>query len=261
MAKVIIDAGHGGFDNGAVYQGRREKDDNLDIALAVGEILQEHGVDVEYTRVEDVYQSPVSKAEIANQIGGDYLISIHRNSSPEPNTYSGAQVLLYDENGAKAEMADDILDELEDVGFHDLGISLRKNLAILRRSQMPALLVEVGFINTDADNALLDARFEETAQAIADGILETLEDTGKLERPQRPPQQMPIYRVQVGLYRNPDNAERQRSELEAKGYPAVIQMFGDLYAVRVGATDSLEEATSLERVLQRQGYDTLIVSE
>ena len=82
MAKVIIDAGHGGFDNGAVYQGRREKDDNLDIALAVGEILQEHGVEVAYTRVEDVYQSPVSKAEIANQIGGDYLFSIHLNSSP-----------------------------------------------------------------------------------------------------------------------------------------------------------------------------------
>ena len=73
MARIVIDAGHGGYDNGAVYQGRQEKNDNLDIALAVGEILQDKGVDVVYTRVDDVYDSPVRKAEIANQLGGDFL--------------------------------------------------------------------------------------------------------------------------------------------------------------------------------------------
>ena len=52
--KVIIDAGHGGeTDPGAVYQGRQEKDDNLRLALAVGEILSQNGVDVEYTRTTD----------------------------------------------------------------------------------------------------------------------------------------------------------------------------------------------------------------
>lgn len=263
MARIVIDAGHGGYDNGAVYQGRQEKNDNLDIALAVGEILQDNGVDVVYTRVDDVYDSPVRKAEIANQLGGDYFISFHRNSSPEPNTYSGVQTLLYDENGTKAEMAENINDELEDVGFNDLGISLRKNLAVLRRTNMPALLVEVGFINTDADNALLDARFNETVEAIAEGILETLEDTGQLNRPSyRPPQQpRTIYRVQVGLYRNPANAERQLAGLEQMGYPVEIQRFGDLYAVRVGATDSLQVATGLERDLRRLGYNTLIVTD
>ena len=57
--KVILDAGHGGTtDPGAVYQGRQEKNDNLRMALAVGQILNDHGVDVGYTRVQDVYQSP-----------------------------------------------------------------------------------------------------------------------------------------------------------------------------------------------------------
>ena len=268
MARIILDAGHGGYDNGAVYQGRREKDDNLDIALAVGEILQDKGVDVVYTRTDDVYDSPVRKAEIANQLGGDYFISFHRNSSPEPNTYSGVQTLVYDDSGTKAEMAENINDELEDVGFNDLGISVRKNLAVLRRTKMPALLVEVGFINTDADNALLDARFDETVNAIAEGILETLEETGELNSPtnhrptNRPPQQQKTtYRVQVGLYRNPANAERQLAGLEQMVYPVEIQMFGDLYAVRVGATDSLQEATALERDLRRLGYDTLIVTD
>ena len=65
--RIAIDAGHGGYDNGATYQGRREKDDNLDIALAVGEILEQNGVEVVYTRVTDVYDSPVRKAQIANE--------------------------------------------------------------------------------------------------------------------------------------------------------------------------------------------------
>ena len=86
MPKIILDAGHGGYDNGAQYNGRKEKDDNLSLTLAVGEILANSGIEVGFTRVEDVYQSPVDKARIANQQDGDFLVSIHRNSSPMPNT-------------------------------------------------------------------------------------------------------------------------------------------------------------------------------
>ena len=56
--RIALDAGHGGYDSGAVENGRREKDDNLALTLAVGEILQRNGVDVVYTRTEDVYDSP-----------------------------------------------------------------------------------------------------------------------------------------------------------------------------------------------------------
>lgn len=78
--KVILDAGHGGsVDPGAVYQGRQEKNDNLRLALAVGQILTENGVDVGYTRVQDVYQSPLQKAQMANNWDADYFVSFHRN--------------------------------------------------------------------------------------------------------------------------------------------------------------------------------------
>ena len=60
--KIVIDAGHGGYDAGATYNGRREKDDTLALALAVGEILEAQGYDVVYTRTDDVYDSPVQKA-------------------------------------------------------------------------------------------------------------------------------------------------------------------------------------------------------
>ena len=259
MPKIILDAGHGGYDNGAAYNGRKEKDDNLSLALAVGEILSDSGVEVGYTRVDDVYQSPVDKARIANQLDGDFLVSIHRNSSPVPNTYSGVQSLIFREGGIMAQMASNINQEMSRVGYQDLGTELRRNLAVLRRSDMPAILVEAGFINTDADNALFDQRFTETAQAIADGIIGTLLQTGKLEL-EADDDEEEIYRVQTGLFKNRENADAMANKLRSMGYPVAIEMFNDLYAVKVGEYDDLEDATELEQRLRRMGYDTLIVS-
>ena len=259
MPKVIIDAGHGGYDNGAVYNGRREKDDNLELSLAIGEILSDSGIEVGYTRVDDIYQSPIEKARSANAQDGDYLISIHRNSSPNPNMYSGVQTLIYEEGGVDSLLANNINQEMANVGYQNLGISERQNLAVLRRSDMPAALVEVGFINTDADNALLDARFGDTAQAIADGIIGTLLQTGELifEDVEDSDE---IYRVQTGLFRNTENAERMATQLRAMGYEVAIEMNNGLYAVKVGESDDLEDAVELEQQLRRMGYDTLIVS-
>jgi N-acetylmuramoyl-L-alanine amidase len=171
MATVVIDAGHGGSDFGATYLGRMEKDDNLRLALAVGEILEKNGVNVIYTRTEDVYETPAQKAAKANAAGADYFISIHRNSSPYSNQYTGVESLVYNKYGAAARIADNINKELEQIGFVNQGVNERPNLAVLRRTNMPAVLVEAGFINTDRDNMLFDSRFNEIARAIADGIL------------------------------------------------------------------------------------------
>lgn len=66
--KVMIDAGHGGTkDPGAVFEDRMEKDDTLRLALAVGRILEENGVNAVYTRSTDVYDTPYQKAEMGNE--------------------------------------------------------------------------------------------------------------------------------------------------------------------------------------------------
>ena len=174
MPLIVLDAGHGGANPGAVYQGRQEKDDVLALTLAIGRILEERGVDVYYTRTTDIYESPTQKAQEGNQVGADYFVSIHRNFSPYPNQYSGVESLVYSRYGAAAQMANNINQQLEAVGFLNLGVNERTNLVVLNRTQMPAVLVEVGFINTDADNQLFDERFDDIAQAIADGILITL---------------------------------------------------------------------------------------
>lgn len=249
---IVIDAGHGGYDNGASYQGRKEKDDVLRLALAVGQRLTQDGYQVYYTRTEDVYDSPYEKAQIANATGADYFVSLHRNSSPNPNTYNGVETLVYQENPIVNDIANAINRQLEDVGFKNLGIEERPGLVVLRRTQMPAVLVEVGFINTDVDNQLFDQRFDEIADAIANGIMEGIQeaDTGTPS----------YYGVQVGLFSYEANARFLQEQLEDLGFSVQIRRDEPYYAVVVGSEPSLEDAAVLQQRLRQMGYDTLIVS-
>ena len=171
---IMIDAGHGGYDNGASYDGRLEKNDNLNLALALGDELTRRGYDVVYTRTEDVYDSPVRKAQKGNESGADYFISLHRNSAPEANKYSGVQTLVYDKSGVKYNLAQEINSELEKLGFRNINVEERPGLAVLRRTEMPAVLIETGFINNDYDNYLYDYNFEAIADAIANAVDEAI---------------------------------------------------------------------------------------
>lgn len=251
--RVVIDPGHGGVDSGAVYGNRLEKNDNLNLALAVGEILSNYGVEVLYTRTEDVYSSPIQRAQVANAENADLYIALHRNSSPLPNTYSGVETLIYDDEGIKPIAAELINREMEKLGFPNLGIDIRKDLPILKRTNMPALSVHVGFINTDADNALFDEQFENIAIGIAAGILDTL------DRMNETANNTHTYRVQVGLFKVLTNAVNLQYELLLLGYEPIIVPQGELNAVQIGELPSLEQAVILEQELKRIGYDTLIV--
>lgn len=250
--KIMLDAGHGGSDPGAVYNGRQEKDDALQLTLAVGKILENNGIDVYYTRTTDIYQTPFEKAQIANAAGVDYFISFHRNSSPRENQYNGVEVLLYDKSGIKYEMAENILGALGEIGFREIGVKERPGLVVLRRTKMPALLVEAGFINSDEDNRLFDEKFQEIAQAIADAILGTLS--------QETIEDLVYYRVQTGAFQNRENADRMLYQLLDKGYPAFLIYEGGLYKVQVGAFMQLGNAINMEQKLRDDGYTTLIVT-
>lgn len=329
--RIALDAGHGGSDPGAVYKGRQEKDDTLDLTLAVGDILKKNGIDVYYTRTTDEYETPFKKATDANNSGANLFVSIHRNSSENPNQYSGVETLVYSDTGLKAEVARNINNQLEDAGFKNLGVDERKNLVVLKRTKMPAVLVEVGFINNDKDNYLFDEEFDSIAQAIADGILESIPSgrpgnttSNKSNRTDNnnnsnnnsnnnnssnsqmnnsgrtasapidstamvnsiPPDNevfsvpvsssniMPqcpcdnndydteneaLYRVQVGAYRNKDNADRMLNSLLMDGFPAFIIYEDGYYKVQVGAYRILLNAIKMEQRLRRFRYSTYIV--
>ena len=248
--KVVIDAGHGGSDPGAVYNGRKEAEDNLNLALELGEILRDAGIQVVYTRTGDETQTPFEKASIGNQSGADLFVSLHRNSSPIPNQYSGVETLVYDDNGKKAELARRINEDLTTVGYQNLGVKERPGLVVLRRTNMPAVLVESGFINTDTDNAIYDTQFRQIAEQIADAIISMQQD---FERKGN-------YRVQIGLYRMFSNAQYALMQAISKGFNGEIVSQGEYYAVLVGNTDSYAKAQELERQLQQAGFDTLIIT-
>ena len=174
---IMLDAGHGGRDPGAVYNGRQEKDDVLKLVLAIGEILQNSGIDVEYTRTTDIYETPFQKATEANEAGVDFFISIHRNSSPLANQYMGVESLIYNLSGIKYEMAENINAQLETVGFKDLGVKARQ-IWLSFAVQNAGDSGRSRFYQSDSDNTLFDKNFYDIAQAIADGILDTLEEKG-----------------------------------------------------------------------------------
>ncbi len=250
--RIAIDAGHGGSDLGASYMGRNEKDDNLSLALAVGQILENNGIDVVYTRTTDIYNTPFEKAMMGNNADADFFISIHRNALPEPNTGTGVETLVFDNSGIKAAMAENINNQLSELGFVNRGVIERPNLVVLKRTKMPALLVEAGFINTDADNEKFDAEFSDIAAAISAGILETL-DMGQLE-------QTPVYRVQTGSFDNIESASNLSSNLISAGYPAYITESNGSYKVQIGSFTNLQDAVNIENQLRDDGYTTFITT-
>lgn len=251
--RVIIDAGHGGSNPGAVFNGRREKDDVLNLALAVGKILSQSGVDVTYTRVDDTYDSPLEKAMIANRSGADYFISLHRNAMPIPGTASGVETLVFRDEGVPRLMAENINAALSEAGFNNLGIVERPGLIVLRRTQMPAALVEVGFIDNEADNRLFDRNFDAIAQAIANGILATIE----MEQEDKPM----YYQIQVGAYQDREQANQLLNQLQSQGFSGFLVHDDGYYKVRVGAYLNLDNAAQMEKTLRDYGYQTYMVRE
>lgn len=254
VQKIIIDPGHGGANPGATYEGRRESDDALRLSMAVGEILSNDGFDVVYTRTDDTTQSVGEKATIANASGADLFISIHRNAAARDNLYNGVQTLIYGPGGLREEVAGNIADELEKVGFQNLGIDIRPDLVVLNRTQMPAVLVEAGFIDSDKDNQIFDSRFQETAEAIAMGIEEAVGHPAGNQN-QR-------YSVQVGLFRNKIYADNLLLRLKRQGYPAILDTDprNGLYRVRVGEYGMLDQAVDMEERLKNRGYTTFLTT-
>ena len=240
---VIIDAGHGGAEPGAMFEGRKEKDDTLRLALAVGEILENNGIRVMYTRTTDVYDTPLEKAMIANGSGADFFVSIHRNAMPVPGTGKGAL------------MAENIQKNLVKAGFDDLEVQERPGIIVLRRTKMPAVLVEAGFLDHPEDNRIFDEQFDQIAQGIADGILTTFSQLKKETEEKR------YYQVQVGAYRERPRAEFLVRELAAKGFPAFLVYDDGLYKVRVGAFLQMDNGVRMEQRVRQAGYPTMLVRE
>ena len=170
---IALDAGHGGHDTGATAFSRREKDDNLRLALHTGRELAARGFTVRSTRTDDSFVPLSSRVSLAEQKEVDLLICLHRAAFPTPSDEAlGFAGYIYptaslETAGRAAQL---VLAAIEEVGVSRIvGIS-RGNHPVLRRALMPAFLLEAGFITNNIDNQLFDQNISGYARAITKGV-------------------------------------------------------------------------------------------
>lgn len=164
---VVIDAGHGNQDPGAIgVTGKREKDFNLAMALKVEALLKkESKIDTILTRSDDTFLALKERVKVAQDINADIFISIHANSGPVAAT--GVET-FYSRSVSK-ELANVMHKYLvKSSGLKDRGVKMA-SLHVTRETTMPAVLLEGGFLSNKSDEAVL---FTETFQNnVAKGIV------------------------------------------------------------------------------------------
>lgn len=171
MAKICLDAGHGGSDPGACGYGRKEKDDVLKVVKRVGTLLKEKGHSIYYTRTNDIYESPTQKAKEANSAGVVFFASFHRNSAANAAAH-GYETLVHANKGLAKKCADAANNTVGGMLFKEnRGTKLRPDLTVLNTTTMQAVLFEIGFISNSGDNDIFDSRFEEICQQLANAII------------------------------------------------------------------------------------------
>ncbi|HHU61088.1 MAG TPA: N-acetylmuramoyl-L-alanine amidase, partial [Natronincola sp.] len=163
-----------GSDPGTIgYQGTFEKDVVLEITKYLGELLIEAGAKVVYTRDKDEYVSIFERPEIAIKAGADLFVSVHVNSHLEKGVARGTETLYRAKDPISEVLARTVQDELvEAITLIDRRIWARDDLAIFNGSKIPAVLVEVGFLDHPDEELLLRAPgFQQiAAQGIFNGI-------------------------------------------------------------------------------------------
>ncbi len=171
---VVVDPGHGGSDPGTIgYQGTFEKDVNLAIATYLGEFLSQAGARVVYTRDSDVYVSIFERPAIAVQEKADLFVSVHANSHVQRGTARGTETLYKAKDPASELFARIVQDEVvQAITLINRRIWGRDDLAVFNHSQIPAIMVEVGFLDHPDEEVLLRAPgFQKVAaQGIFNGI-------------------------------------------------------------------------------------------
>ena len=172
--KICIDPGHGGEDPGANYEDILEKKINLDIALKLQKLLDEVGHEIVMTREDDIFVELYDRVKIANESSCDILISIHSNAAGDPSA-QGTETLHYPDSDQGQKLAELVQDELiMHLQRADRGVKARDDLAVLKGTTMPAILVECGFISNSTERHLLQsAGFQ---HLIAESIVEAIQN-------------------------------------------------------------------------------------
>lgn len=162
---IVLDAGHGGNDMGAVVAGVREAEINLAVVKKIQAELTARGFAVTLTRTNgDSLNSPYAlnkkkddmakRRELITKLSPDLVISVHHNTYPNPNVY-GLQCFYATENAGGKEYAEAIQKQFNDSGLITYKTVKRTDFNLCEHSTAPAVLVECGFLSNPTERALL----------------------------------------------------------------------------------------------------------
>ena len=149
-ATIVIDPGHGGYDSGATSNtgNKLEKTYTLAYAKQLAKKLEKNNTKVYLTRTKDTYVSLSKRPALADQVHADVFISIHFDSSPTTNTASGFTTYYYHKNSLK--LAQALNGQFNAIGLENRGVEVG-NFLVIRDIKEPAVLLEMGYINSDRD--------------------------------------------------------------------------------------------------------------
>ena len=182
MPKIYIDAGHNPsmYNTGAEGNGLREQDITYAVSQELASLLRRSGnYQVRLSRNSPDQVLGTSNAsslrvrvDDANAWGADYFISIHTNGSTDPSA-RGVEAYAYSRDSRAFRLGDDIVDSLvAATGFPRRGMFVRPGLYVLRKTNMPATLVEIGFISNPGEAAVMRDNSDLFARGIYNGIVE-----------------------------------------------------------------------------------------
>jgi N-acetylmuramoyl-L-alanine amidase len=225
--KLVIDAGHGGTDPGATFDGFREKDFTLVISLYQYERFKQLGVPVALTRDSDISLDSTTRTAIIKKSGAKYCISNHINAG------GGRGVETIYSIFSDGKLANKLLDAIVAAGQYKRRAFSRqgangKDYYYMHRDtgKVDTTIIEYAFIDNNEDMVNLINNWKTYAEAVVKVITEELgykysppESVGDNPKPK----ESVLYRVQVGAFSIRENAEKLAEELKMKGYSPIVK--------------------------------------
>lgn len=211
--KWYLDFGHGGKDPGALGQNKtKESEIALKIGLQVKNTLEQAFEKVVTTREDDKYYSLDYRSSKANNENSDFFISLHMNSSTN-KTAKGCEVWVYDKTSKLYNLAHNLSTNISNkINTPNRGVKISKDFSVLRKTKMPALLIEIDFIsNSTVENSLTSPKYiKDIADTISSTLLsfvnKSINDDGV------------FYRVCIGAFNDKNNAIKLKNEAISKGF-------------------------------------------
>ena len=210
--RIMLDAGHGGTDSGAIGVSIIEKDYTLKVVKKLKEKLNNYVCDVFLTRDTDTHISLMNRCNLSNVNNCDVFISIHCNSFTDKNANGFESFSINGESTLQKNIHKSIMNR---VSIKDRGIK-KENFYVLRNTYAKAILLELGFVSNINDSKILEKDIDKFVDGIIDGLILTynlkLKENKEI-----------MYTIQVGCFKNKNNAQVLANELRSKGYECIIK--------------------------------------